>query len=488
MAKFVNSKRAFIIWLIILASAFFQREIIADDTTTNNRLKMMEEEIKNLKQVLKENGISEKAAFVKEGLNEITEVDLEREKKLDEILASYEASKKKEDEALNEFYFAKKTKELGDKGLASWFGDTSTKPFLENLGRNTYLGGYMDVEYRREEGGKKGFDQKRLIPFIYADVSDRVKFSTEIEFEHGGTDNNRSDGEVKIEFATIDFLINDWINFRAGIILSPLGKFNLVHDSPILDLVDRPLVNRRVIPTTLSESGAGFFGTFYLGEKSKLDYQIYAVNGFEGLTAEGESRFSTGGGTRGGRGSQKIDFNGDPSVVGRLAYSPFLGLEFGGSFHYGPYDEKNDNDLTIIALDTTYQNGPFEFVGEFANAFLEQDSFTRGKNSEGDTVTDVVPDNMWGYYIEPRYHFMPEWLQTVAPTIFREESTFTSVIRWEQLDLDGAKTDRLTFGLNFRYTEDTVFKVDYQINTTTKEDEPSESNNNTLLFGMATYF
>src|SRR3989338_8557291 len=202
----------------------------------------------------------------------------------------------------NEFYWAKKAQELQDKGLAPVFGKQYGKPFLRRFGRNTYVGGYMDHELQFNEkqdkatGGKEHtFDQHRLIPFIYSDVSDRVKFATEIEIEHGGpnsaggtftsgTAKKSNVGEIKIEFATIDFLITDWLNYRGGIILSPLGKFNLVHDSPLQDLTERPMVSTFILPSTLFESGMGFFGTFYPTEMSKLDYEIYAVNGFQSIS------------------------------------------------------------------------------------------------------------------------------------------------------------------------------------------------------------
>lgn len=450
----------------------------ASTSNLQERIDRLESELQELKTLLK--GQIQRDSEKEVELKKLKEQTEEQQEMISEVTKKYEEATKMV-ETPAEFYWAKKSKEFSDKGLAPQFGKQYAKPFLRRFGRNTYLGGYMDFEYRREEGGTKGFDQKRLIPFIYSDISDRVKFATEIEFEHGGPQNNKDDGELKVEFATIDFLIREEVNLRAGIILSPLGKYNLVHDSPLQDLTDRPMVNRSIIPTTLSESGAGLFGTFYPTELSKLDYEIYAVNGFEGLKADGTSRFDTSGGLRSGRGSEKADFNGDPAVVGRLGFSPFLGLDFGGSFHHGAYDEDKNNDLTIVAFDTAYQRGPFELVGEFANAFIERDSFAR-KND--------VPDDLWGYYIEPRYHFMPEFLRTMAPTIFTDDSTFTGVTRWEQLDLDGNKTDRVTLGLNYRYTEDTVFKLDYQINTTTTDDKdrPSESKNNTFLFSIATYF
>ena len=104
---------------------------------------------------------------------------------------------------------------------------------------------------------------------------------------------------------------------------------------------------------------------------------------------------------------------------------------------------------------------------------------------------------MWGYYIEPRYHFMPPMLRDWAPSIFTDHSTFTGVVRWEQVQtsqlnrIAGVGTEnwlrtRITPGINYRYTEDTVFKLDYQINVEQKD--MSDFANNAFIFSVATYF
>src|SRR2546427_13130033 len=72
------------------------------------------------------------------------------------------------------------------------------------------------------------------------------------------------------------------INFRAGIVLLPVGKFTLLHDSALNDLSDRPLVATAINPSTLSDTRAGFYGTFYPTRLSKLDYELYATQGFNG--------------------------------------------------------------------------------------------------------------------------------------------------------------------------------------------------------------
>ncbi|MCZ6681320.1 MAG: hypothetical protein O7E52_29235 [Candidatus Poribacteria bacterium] len=71
------------------------------------------------------------------------------------------------------------------------------------------------------------------------------------------------------------------------------------------------------------------------------------------------------------------------------------------------------------------------------------------------------------------------------------ESVFTGVVRYGLVDfdtdLDGDSHDRLTLGLNFRPTEDTVFKLDYQYNWT-RDRFNLEAKSAAFLFSAATYF
>jgi len=379
---------------------------------------------------------------------------------------------------------------------APQFGGIYDKPFLKRVAGRTYLGGYVDMEYEDTEDAGRTFDQHRLIPLIYSDISDNIKFASEIEFEHGGPDNNQSDGEVKVEFATIDYLIKDWANLRTGILLSPLGKLNAVHDSPLQDLTARPLVDSNIIPTTLSEAGAGIFGSFYPTETAKVDYELYAVNGFDGggnTAAAIASNINVNGGVRSARGSQNSDNNDNLSVVGRIGVSPFLGAEIGGSIHHGAYNDNASLDLTIAALDWAFEKGPFELLGEYAFADIERNASIHAHNSvaaASNTSTSRIPGFLEGYYLQGNYHFMPPILKKWFPNHFKEESTFTAVARWEQVDLNGdevslvGERDRLTLGLNFRPIEDTVLKLDYQFNS----GDQAADDRDRVFVSAATYF
>src|SRR5207244_9219548 len=202
---------------------------------------------------------------------------------------------------------AKGAKEEGkEKPPAYTFGSTGggksiyAKPFVSSP--KATVGGYMDLQYRMFNStnstgvgqpgtgrGSSSFDQQRFVPFFYSDITDRLKVASEVEIEHGirSKSNDGSSIEVSLEFATIDYLMKEPINFRTGIILLPVGKFNLLHDYPLNDLSDRPLVATDILPSPLSEAGAGFYGTLYPTRLSKLDYELYVTQGFNGYRTNG---------------------------------------------------------------------------------------------------------------------------------------------------------------------------------------------------------
>ena len=370
----------------------------------------------------------------------------------------------------------------GEENIPLGFGSTGSgkliyaKPFLS--APKATLGGYADVMYNNlsrqnlDNPSRHSFGQQRMVPFIYADITDHVKFATEIEMERGGSSAPVSgDGSMQIEFAQIDYLVKEAINIRAGILLMPVGKFNLLHDSPLNDLVDRPMVSRIIIPSTWFEAGAGFYGTLYPSSQSKLDYEFYAVNGMSQSAGA-----ITDTGTRSARGSVSRDRDDNKAVVGRVAFSPMLGIEVAGSGFHGAYKSAAGSVaggyIDIWALDWTLQRGPFEVIGESAWTKISNN------NATGTTGSTIGPAGMQGYYIQGNYHFMPAFLKQWAPSHFSDATTFTAVVRWEQVDTDTddrtrkspntygnrREMNRLTLGLNFRPIEDTVFKFDWQFN------------------------
>jgi hypothetical protein len=421
-----------------------------------------------------------------------------------------------------------KVERQGEEKVPLSFGATGSgrlvyaKPFV--AAPKAIVGGYMDIQYRAQSkgsiengygGNTNGFDQQRFVPFIYADITEHVKFASELEIEHGIREETQ-DHEFSLEFAHIDYLVNELFNLRAGILLLPVGKFNLLHDSPLNDLTDRPLVSQFIIPTTLSETGAGFYGTLYPGRTSKLDYELYVTTGPCSYDPNGTPRITEADGTKSSRqrtcnSTDGLDINNGKAVVGRLAFSPMLGVEVGGSSYYGNGSTNgNYNPLSITAIDWTLQRGPFELIGEAAWAYARGNSraiqgnqigFAPGSlltGLGGNSGIGIPPQRMNGFYIQGNYHFMPQFLTKLSPKRFGEGSTFTAVIRYDKVNtnLDNSNgtggwgnLEQISVGLNYRPIEDAVFKISYQYQPMTFNPNTSQRiHDSALVLSAATYF
>ena len=390
------------------------------------------------------------------------------------------------------------------------------KPFVTTP--KAIVGGYFDIQYRSHRKGvlegygngtTNGFDQQRFVPFIYGDITEHVKFASELEIEHGirAADAN----EISLEFAHLDYLVNEPFNIRAGIVLIPIGKFNLLHDSPLNDLTDRPLVSQFVIPSTMSETGAGFYGTLYPGRTGKLDYELYVTTGPCGYEADGTPRISEENGTKNSRqrkcaSDDGLDINNGKAVSGRVAFSPMLGVEVAGSSYYGNQSPTSYNPLSITAVDWTLQKGPFEIIGEAAWAYARGNSRAIPGSAQpvGTFLQNVntlnplsgPPQRMQGFYIQGNYHFMPSFLTALSPKRFGEGSTFTAVIRYDLVNLNldnrgesAGQLEQISFGLNYRPVEDAVFKVSYQYMPKAFNPNSRERiHDGALVISAATYF
>jgi len=393
------------------------------------------------------------------------------------------------------------------------------KPFVSFP--KAIVGGYMDLQYRThrnavletgypDRGTTNGYDQQRFVPFIYADITEHLKFASELEIEHG-VRGNTGQNEISLEFAHVDYLVNELLNVRAGIVLIPLGKFNLLHDSPLNDLTDRPIVSRLVIPSTISETGAGLYGTFYPGRTGKVDYEVYYTTGPCGYNSNGSPRVTEDGGTKNSRqrkcaSDDGFDINNGKAVSGRLAYSPMLGVEVGGSGYFGNQSATSYNPLSIYAVDWTLQKGPFELIGEAAWAYargnrlaIPGSGFPTGSFLTGGSPLNPIaphPQRLWGFYAQANYHFMPSFLTKLSPKRFGEGSTFTAVFRYDRVNLNmdnkgenAGEWEQLSFGLNYRPIEDAVIKMSYQYLPKAFNPVTSQRiHDSAFVMSVATYF
>jgi hypothetical protein len=369
------------------------------------------------------------------------------------------------------------------------------KPFLADLARQAQFGGYTEFEYHSFEDGilgiPEGFRMHRTNLFFFADVLDRVRFGSEIEFEtefEGAPPS--SDIEVAVEMAFIDWALFEELNIRGGAILVPLGRINVNHDGPIRELTERPLVSTFVIPTTLTEAGVGAHGKFAATEDLSFRYELYAVNGFNLLSETGELAVDTTEQEqllREGRTSLGGDINSGIASTGRLSAQILRRFEIGGSWHVGTYDENGDNILAIIAGDMAYErqigDATLGLEGEIATAEFERDDFARAAG---------VPERFWGFYAQASVGGMPEVFRSVPHVFDGQGSRLGLVLRYDWVDLDGDLGDTIEPGLTFRPVTDTVFKFSYKFTQRSigLRNVPGRSHfeDDGFVFSLSTYF
>ena len=187
------------------------------------------------------------------------------------------------------------------------------------------IGGYGEILYEnyaadRENGTASGSvdktDALRAIVYVGYKFNDKLLINSEIEIEHAK--------EAYLEFAYLDYRFNDAIGLRAGLLLSPMGLVNELHEPPIFLGTKRPYTENQIIPTTWRENGVGVFG----GTES-IAYRVYlmtSLNGSGGFSAKG---------LRGGRQKGAKALAQDFGVVGRIDYVGVPGLLVGASAFSG---------------------------------------------------------------------------------------------------------------------------------------------------------
>jgi hypothetical protein len=342
-----------------------------------------------------------------------------------------------------------------------------------------HLGGYGEIHANFEENGASVFDIHRLVMYVGYDFAEWIKLTSEVELEHAYVTDGAG-GEISIEQLYVDFLFTDGINARVGRMLAPLGIINQNHEPTLFLGVERPGVDKYIIPSTWSLDGAGLFGS----PLSWLSYQAYVVGGLDG------SAFTDKDGVRGGRIKERSGLN-DPAITGRIDLFPFeeQDLRFGLSGYYGGTDNANkggssgaENNFGMYSVDFEYDISRFRFRGVVA----------LGENSDAQNLAAGVGEEIFGWYLEGGVSVMPESWKNGKMA----EADLIPFVRYEEYDTqhklpNGAtatgefdRTD-ITVGINFPLTQLFVLKADYQFR---RNELVGSDVNNVFNLGMGWVF
>ncbi|MDH5603260.1 MAG: hypothetical protein OEY51_04960 [Cyclobacteriaceae bacterium] len=337
--------------------------------------------------------------------------------------------------------------------------------------RNISLGAYAQIDYNQPLAANEysigKMDVHRFVMFMGYQFNDKTQFVTEVEFEHVS--------EVYVEQAFLNYSFDPRLNFRAGLLLIPMGIINEYHEPTTYYGVERPNLEGNLIPTTWREIGAGFSGSF---PSSSLRYQVYLVNGFSGYGASGAT-FRGSDAFRKGRQKAAESYISSPNLSMKIDYYGIPGLKVGLSGYTGKSQSvlfkglRKDDEMasyradssvvhiTMMGLDARYQNKGIVARAQLISAIIgNTDQYNAFSGTD-------LGSQMMGYYVEAGYdvfHLVNRQMQHKCVPFIRYEryDTHQGVAGSLTENLAYDRTD-ITLGVNYFLTPGAVLKGDYQV-------------------------
>ena len=330
------------------------------------------------------------------------------------------------------------------------------------------IGGYGQIDYNQllDNGSYNNgvLDVHRLVLMFGYKFNSKTQFITEIEVEHVN--------EVFVEQAYLQYEILPWLKLRGGLMLIPMGIINEYHEPSTFNGVERPNLDKYIVPTTWREIGAGFTGTF---PSAALSYQLYLVNGFNGYNEE--PTLSGSNGFRKGRQKGAESIINSPNLTFKVNYFGVSGLQLGLSGYTGKTQstlfgalDKSDSPsvatadssvvgLSMLGLDARYQLGGMQLRGQ-ANMGMVSNSATYNEFTGSDLGSSIG-----GWYLEVSYDLLHqvESLESGLIPFIRYEQYSTHVSTEDPI-LQNPEFQRsdLTIGLGWKLAAGAMFKADFQ--------------------------
>lgn len=305
--------------------------------------------------------------------------------------------------------------------------------------RRVHIGGYGEMHFNYLDVDGEDFreiDFHRLVLFFGYDFNDRARFVTEFEVEHIIVSPSRR-GAVEVEQAYLEFDVLPNLHVKTGAILMPLGIINLTHEPPTFYGVERPLVDRTIIPSTWWSAGIQLTHRLETG----IEYDLMVS---EGLKTQDPTSVANAQPFNIRLGKQKASFADafDPAITGRIRYSGIPGLELAvfGQYQFDldqSADDSYADDATLFGANIIYGWRNFEFRGLYARWDLY-----------GELAADAEQDVQQGGYVELSYKPIEKLGVFVRQSIWSLETS-----------LENMQTD---IGLNWWPYSNIVFKFDYQ--------------------------
>jgi hypothetical protein len=330
---------------------------------------------------------------------------------------------------------------------------------------NFTMVGDAEIQFGKVDGSHSAFALADFAPIFLFRARDNILFEAgfDVTLQNNAPNSSGHTTSAELSFATLDYLVNDYVTFVGGYMLLPLGTYSERSAGWLNKIPDDPLA-RDFLPG--AGVGAQLRGGVPLGRSGmSLSYSLFGANGPG--SADGSGRHD------------QIDFDGNvginsdgtfgnlhgsPSGGGRLGWfwpwKPHYDLELGLSGQSGTWDNADEHTWTAGVFDGSLHLGPnIEVKGEYI--YTWQGS------------SDVGMIHPRGWWVQAGYKLAS--LNLDLPVVNNVEL----VGRYDDTrDGFATKAKRYTTGFVYYFTNTLLFEGDYEFRNS---NDPNQ-NHNMLLF------
>ncbi len=276
------------------------------------------------------------------------------------------------------------------------------------------LSGYTQVRYTADEtpGNKDGFSLGMARFGVKGNISTNVSYAFSLEKTNTDTTNSKELYDLYIDVKSIPYFSARIGQFKY--------EFSLEQCTPDADL---ELINKSGAVKTLVSP------TRDIGIEIARVFSLFSVKTDIALTLVN------------GSGSNTSDENDPKTAIGRIVFSPFQGLDFGGSVYDGETSTKTIK--TRVGLELKY---------EIKNFFTKAE-YLHGKDASVQSE---------GFYLTGGFTLFPSLVLLLRYDV------------WDaSLKTIGKKESRLTIGVNYFLDKNVLIRNNYEM----KQEDPSKDNN-----------
>jgi len=361
----------------------------------------------------------------------------------------------------------KAAKEAEGKAQAAQVQPVAPAPSGALATHNVTLVGDAEVQFGKVSGQHSAFTLADFAPIFLYRANDNILFEAgfdvrlqngSVTLASGQTGNSGTTTSIDLSFATLDYLLNDYVTFVGGYMLLPLGTYSERSAGWLNKIPDDPLP-RAVLPGT--GVGAQLRGSIPIGQCGQMvTYSAYVANGPGSVDGSGNANFVDSSGnvlpnldfgnvgiqSNGNTGNLHSSVNGGGRLGWFFPLKPHYDLELGISGQTGPWDNAGNRTWSALVGDAALHISPyFELKGEYINTWWQ--------------TSDMGTLAPRGWWIQPAFKLAALNQNLNLPLINNLE--LVSRFDWVDDGL-GTRTQRETAGYVYYLTNTLWLEGDYE--------------------------